>query len=206
MKTFALLLALAAAIASHARTPAPSTPGAPAGEELSGSYAADAVHSSVVFSTMHMGVVPFWGRFNTVSADIQFNEKDIAQSHVSVEIPADSIDTNNEKRDGHLKSPDFFSAKEFPLITFESKSVKGKKDALEITGDLTLHGVTKSITAKGRCTGSGSSPFGDFRAGFEARFTFKPADFGFAFMKNDPEALGPDVDVVISLECVQEQQ
>ena len=203
MKTFALLLALAAALASHARTPAP---GAPAGEELSGSYAADAVHSSVVFSTMHMGVVPFWGRFNTVSADIQFNEKDITQSRVSVEIPADSIDTNNGKRDDHLKSPDFFSAKEFPLITFESKSVKGKQDALEITGDLTMHGVTKSITAKGRHVGSGSSPFGDFRAGFEARFTVKPADFGFAFMKNDPDALGPEVEVVLSLECVQEQQ
>ncbi len=203
MKILLSLSALALAALGLPFGTASSAP-APAATDASGAYEADAGHSSVVFATGHLGVSRFYGRFNEVSAAIQFNEADVKQSRVSIEIPAESIDSNNGKRDAHLKSPDFFSAKEFPVITFESKAVRGTKDALEIEGTLTLRGVAKPVTAQGRLVGSGETMFGDFRAGFEARLTMKPADFGFAFVEKNPKAVGPEVEVTVSLECVRQ--
>lgn len=110
----------------------------------------------------------------------------------------ESIDTNQKKRDAHLKSPDFFDAKQFPLITFESKSVKGVDGGLEVTGDLAMHGVTKSITIP--LKGGKTVNFGGRRIGYTADFTVKRADFEIGNPKFG-NMLGADVYVSIGLEA-----
>lgn len=198
MKSLALIAVSALALVSFHRPgpePAPAVPGG-------GEYVADPAHSSVVFATDHLGVSRFYGRFNAVSATLQFNDEDLSQSRVSIEIPVESVDTNSDQRDGHLKSPDFFSAKEFPLITFESSAVRGTKEAFTIEGELTMRGTTRKVSAQGRMVGTGPTMFGDERAGFEARLTLEPVDFGFTFMEKNPKALGPTVEVIVSLECI----
>src|SRR4029450_565038 len=98
-----------------------------------------------------------------------------------------------EKRDAHLKSPDFFNAKQYPTITFKSTSVKkGEGSALQVTGDLTMHGVTKSITVPVELTGKGQFPPGTLRAGVEATMVVKMSDFG---IKGMPGALSDEVKV-----------
>ncbi|MCA9250732.1 MAG: YceI family protein, partial [Phycisphaerales bacterium] len=120
-----------------------------------------------------------------------------ADSSFDVVIKTESVDTNNKKRDGHLKSPDFFNAREFPTISFKSTKVeKGEKDTLKVTGDLTCHGVTKSITIDVVQTGAASGPQGESK-GIEAIFTIKRSEFG---MEYGLEALGDDVRVIVALE------
>jgi len=200
MKTLALASAAGAALLSLlSLSPKDSAVGA-----ADGNYTVDPVHSSVIFSTRHLGVSRFYGRFDEVEGQIELNEQDLAQSRVSIQIPAESIDTNSPNRDGHLKSPDFFSAKEFPLISFESEEIRGEMDAFEVQGKLTMHGVTRPVTAKASFVGSGDTMFEDFRSGFEARFTVRPSAFGFAFMRKNPELLGPEVEIIVSLECVRQ--
>ena len=197
MKSLAIVAALGAVLLSSGTNSTEPV-------SASGTYEVDGGHSSVVFSTKHLDVSRFYGRFNEVSGSIDFNEADVTQSRVSIEIPTASVDSNSEQRDGHLKSPDFFSAKEFPVITYESKSITDSADAFEIQGELTLRGVTKPVTAKAVQVGSGDTMFGDFRSGFEARFEIQPADFGFTFMKEKPKAVGPGVEVIVSLECIKQ--
>jgi polyisoprenoid-binding protein YceI len=81
----------------------------------------DPVHSSVIFSIKHLGVTDFYGRFNDVSGTVVFDKADPSKSSVEVTVPVESVDTKNEKRDQHLKSPDFFNAKQFPMIIFKSE-------------------------------------------------------------------------------------
>ena len=117
-------------------------------------------------------------------------------------MKVESIDTHNAKRDQHLKSPDFFNAKQFPAITFKSKQVKkSSKDTYEVTGDLTIHGVTRPVTVKVTNTGSGKDPMGANRIGFETIFTIKRSDFGMKFM------LGPvsdEIRLIVSIEGIRQ--
>lgn len=164
------------------------------------SYEVDTVHSSVVFKVKHMNVSWFYGRFNDVKGTIVYDEKKPEASSVTVEIATESVDTKAENRDKHLQSPDFFSAKEFPTMTFKSKSVKkGEKGKLAVAGELTLHGVTKPLTCEVELVGTAKSQKGEL-AGFETSFTIKREDFG---MKNMLENLGNDVHVTVSLECAK---
>ena len=109
-------------------------------------YKVDPVHSSLIFSMKHFGVTDFYGRFKEISGTVTFDAADPSKSSVELTVPVESIDTQNEKRDQHLKSPDFFNAKQFPTITFKSTKVEGSGDNYKISGDLTIHGVTKPIT------------------------------------------------------------
>ncbi|MEZ6084690.1 MAG: YceI family protein [Phycisphaerae bacterium] len=96
---------------------------------------------------MHKNTAPFYASASTTSAERSRWRTIRLTPHLDVVIKTESVDTNNKKRDGHLKSPDFFNAREFPTISFKSTKVeKGEKDTLKVTGDLTCHGVTKSIT------------------------------------------------------------
>src|SRR6185436_16496600 len=110
-----------------------------------------------------------------------------------------NVDTGNAQRDGHLKSPDFFNAKQYPTITFKSTSVKAGESptTLAVTGDLTMHGVKKSITIPVELTGNGEFPPGVKRAGVEATLTVKLTDFE---IKGMPGALSDEVKVIVSLE------
>ena len=158
----------------------------------------DPAHSSFIFRIKHINTSFLYGRIDTSSGSITLDEADPTKSSVSLELKADSVDTVNEKRDQHLKGPDFFNAKQFPTITFKSKAVKKAGADYEITGDFTLLGVTKEITAKLTQTGGGKSPFGDFRVGFEGTFAFKRSDFG---MKAMLDGIGDDVQVTVSVEA-----
>jgi len=134
MKRFALSLSLAA-LAATAVSAAPVT------------YQLEPAHSDISFGVRHLGLSTVRGVFKTVSGTIAYDPKSAAADKVSIEIDAASIDTGNEKRDGHVKSADFLEVAKFPKITFISKSVKAEgKGKLAVSGDLTLHGVTKPVT------------------------------------------------------------
>ena len=161
----------------------------------------DPVHSSIVFSIKHLGVTDFYGRFNDVSGQVVFDKADPAKSSVELTIPVESIDTHFAKRDQHLKSPDFFNAKQFPAIVFKSKSVEGTGENYKVTGDLNLHGVTKPLTLDIKRGPDAKGPEGEIRGGGETRFAIKRSDFGMNFMQG---ALGDEVTVFLSLEGVKQ--
>jgi polyisoprenoid-binding protein YceI len=110
------------------------------------SYEIDAAHSDVGFAVKHLGISTVRGHFAKFSGTVDINDKDHGKDKVNVTIDSNSISTDNEKRDGHLKSPDFFDVAKYPTITFVSKSVKGEgAGKAAVTGDLTMHGVTKEV-------------------------------------------------------------
>jgi len=193
---FALLLP-ASLFLGHAAPNAQEKKAAPASEAES--FEIDPVHSSVVFRVQHLETSWFYGRFNHVQGSLLYDAAKPEVSSISVEIPADSIDTNSDKRDQHLKGPDFFNAKEFPTISFNSTAVKKTKDGLEVEGDLTLHGETQSVTARTIHMGRSESAQLGKLAGFTAAFDFKRSDFGMEY--GLPDQLGDDVHVEIGIEA-----
>jgi polyisoprenoid-binding protein YceI len=107
----------------------------------------DPAHSSAQFSVTHLMISTVRGEFGAMSGTIEFDGKDVSSIKVDATIDATTIVTNNEKRDGHLKSPDFFDVAKFPTITFKSKKVvPGSGGAFKLVGDLTMHGVAKEVT------------------------------------------------------------
>jgi len=162
----------------------------------SATFDVDPVHSSVVFRINHLGVAPFYGRFNEMEGSF-----DLADGgSVSVTVMAESVDTNNENRDNHLRNPDFFNAKQFPEITFESTSVKSTgDDTYEVEGELTMLGTTKPVTATFTKIGEGERGRFGYRAGIETEVTIKRSDYGMTFYL-DNGALGDEVKLLIALE------
>ena len=161
-------------------------------------YKVDPVHSTSVFRIKHANIAPFWGRFNEPIGSFTLDDADPTKSGFTIELSVDKVDTANAKRDAHLKSPDFFNAKQYPKITFKSTSVaKGEgENVLAVTGDLSMHGVTKQVTIPVELTGKGDF-MGQPRAGVEATMTVKMSDFE---IKGMPGALSDEVKVVVALE------
>jgi polyisoprenoid-binding protein YceI len=122
------------------------------------------------------------GQFNKLSGKLVLDEKDATKSTIEATIDVASIDTNNTKRDEHLRSPDFFDVEKFPSITFKSTKVEKKgKDGLKVTGDLTMHGVTKSVVLETTLSGPNTNPWGQVVRGVEAKAKLNRKDFGLAF-------------------------
>ena len=161
------------------------------------SYTVDPVHSSIVFGIKHNGVTDFYGAFKAISGTVMFDSADASKSTVELTVPVESIDTRNEKRDQHLKSPDFFNAKQFPTITFKSSKIEGSGESYKISGDLTVHGVTKPITVDFKRGADGKGGQGKTVGGGEARFTIKRSDYDMKFMEGP---LGDEVNIILSLE------
>ena len=166
-------------------------------------YEVDTVHSMIIFRAKHNSVSYNYGRFNEFTGAITIDETDVSKSTVEFEVKAASVDTGNEKRDQHLRSSDFFSAKQFPVITFKSTKVsakEGEEDVLEVTGDLALHGVKKSVTVDVEITGRGEGRQGESLIGFESTtFTIKRSEFGMTY------GMGPvsdDIRLTVSIEAV----
>jgi polyisoprenoid-binding protein YceI len=110
----------------------------------------DGAHSSAQFSVTHLMISTVRGEFGKLSGTIEFDGKDVASIKADATIDATTINTHNDKRDGHLKSPDFFDVAKFPAITFKSKKVvPGAAGTFKLVGDLTMHGVTKEVTLDG---------------------------------------------------------
>lgn len=163
-------------------------------------YNLDASHTSTVFSISHLGISFTYGRFNDVEGAFSVDPADPSKSSFKLTIKADSIDTGNAKRDDHLRSPDFLNTKQFPLLTFESTAVKAGKTGLEVTGNLNMHGVAKSVTFPLVGGKTAEFPKGVHRIGYTAQLTLKRTDFG---MSNLVGPVGEDVHIAISFEGVK---
>jgi polyisoprenoid-binding protein YceI len=161
------------------------------------------VHYYAGFQISHLGFSTMHGRFDTLSGTIKYDDAEPTNSKVSITIKAGSINTNMAKRDAHLKSPDFFNVEEFSDITFVStKLVKtGEKTAI-MTGNLTMMGVTKSITLDTTLINIGANPFSKApTAAWSARGTIKRSDFG---SKYGAPAIGDDVTLIIDIEALKQ--
>ncbi|MHC4908353.1 MAG: YceI family protein [Planctomycetota bacterium] len=165
-------------------------------------YTIDGGHSTVLFRVKHLGVSPFWGRFNKVSGSYTVDQGDPNGSSVELTIPTASVDTNSEGRDGHLKNPDFFDVEKHPEMTFKSTAIEALDETtFKVTGDLTLLGVTKSVSGTVEWYGEAQTRMG-YRSGFEATFEFNRSDFG--MMKYVAEgALGDTIRVVAGIEGIK---
>lgn len=165
-------------------------------------YKLDPVHTSIIFRVKHLGVAYVFGRFNGATGTFSFDESAPSNGFIQVQVNTHDIDTNVDKRDNHLKSPDFFNAAVYPLVTFKSTSVrKIDKDHLQVSGDLTILGKTRLITVKARHTGAGKDPWGNYRRGFEASFTIKRTDFGMDFMLG---GVSDEVNLTVSVEGIRQ--
>ena len=165
-------------------------------------YKLDPGHTSVVFRVKHLGVAYVYGRFNGPTGSFVFDESSPAKSSIEVQVNAKNVDTAVEKRDNHLRSPDFFNAGEHPLVIFKSTSVKKlDNDTYEVAGNLTLIGKSRPLTVKARHTGSGKDPWGNFRRGFETSFTIKRSEFGMNFMLG---GVSDDVVITVSVEGIRQ--
>lgn len=173
---------------------------APAQVRAADEYAVDAVHSSVTFMVSHLDLAYVHGRFNDFSGTFMIDKADPGKSSFAMSMKIDSIDTNNKKRDDHLKSGDFFNARQFPLLTFQSTSVKAIEGGYEVTGDLTMHGVKKEVTLKLRGGKTVEFPRGMTRTGFNSTLTVKRSDFG---MKMALDTLGDEVHIAVGVEAVK---
>ncbi len=142
-----------------------------------GKYEIDTAHSSVGFEVPHLVISSVEGKFTTFIGTIDLN-KNLEKSKVEVTIDPKSIDTGNSKRDDHLRSADFFDVEKAPKMTFKSTSVKGTPDNFEIVGDLTMKGVTKKVTLKGKYLGTVKDGFGNEKTAFVAETQLNRKDFG----------------------------
>ncbi len=170
-------------------------------------FSVDPVHSEVSFTIRHL-VSKVTGRFNQFEGDVMLDPSDPSTMSFTGKIMTASIDTNNERRDGHLKSPDFFDAAKFPEITFKSKSAVKAGDAWTVTGDLTMHGVTKDVPLNVEILGVSPAPImGGIRVGMEVTTKVNRKDFGVIW--NSPVdggmMLGDDVWIKIGIEAVNKQ-
>lgn len=167
----------------------------------------DAAHTSIEFKVKHLAITNVRGSFEKFSGMVNYDEKDITQSSVQVSIEAASINTSNDQRDNHLRSPDFFDVEKYPQITFASKKIEKTSDGLKITGDLTIHGVTKKVilNVEGP-TPPIKSPMGDIRMGATATAKINRTDFGLTWnkiMETGGLLVGEDVAITIEAELVK---
>lgn len=165
-------------------------------------YVLDTSHTSVIFGISHMGFSYTYGRFNKVDGKYTLDEANPAGCSFELTIDANSIDTNDAKRDGHLKGTDFLNTAEFPLITFKSTEVSGEKNdkgemVYQVKGDLTMHGVTRPVTLPLRLLKVGPGMDGKKHSGFLCETRLLRSEFG---MTNMIPAIGDDVAITISFE------
>jgi polyisoprenoid-binding protein YceI len=166
----------------------------------------DNSHSSIGFSVRHLMISKVRGHFNQWGGTFDYDEEDPTRSKLSVRIDAASIDTRDEKRDAHLRSPDFFDVEKFPALTFESTKVERDGDDFVVTGDLTIHGVTRAVQLKVESLGQTKDPWGGQRAGFSASTSISRKDFGMSFnmaLETGGVLVGDKVDIGIEIEAIR---
>jgi polyisoprenoid-binding protein YceI len=172
---------------------------APARLAAADTYEVDVMHSWVTFKVKHMGIGYALGMINIKSGTVVVDEADPSKSSIELVLDPGTIYTGIPKRDDHLKGADFFNAKEFPAITFKSTAVKGDAKEADVSGELTLLGVTKPVEAEVDEIGKGKGMKGEDLRGAEAKFKFKRSDFGMKFGL-DNGALADEVEVYVIVE------
>ena len=173
------------------------------GFALEQEFVVDKAHSSISFTVRHMVVSKVRGNFNDFDVTIKADPDDITKSSVTAVIKAASIDTDNEKRDAHLRSADFFDVEKFPEITFKSVRVKKKDDKYELWGTLTMHGVTKNIIVPFEVLGQMTDRGGNTVVGVEAQLELDRKDYGLTWNRTLDKGgllVGTEVKIEILLE------
>jgi polyisoprenoid-binding protein YceI len=167
----------------------------------------DPSHSHLEFAVRHLMISTVKGRFGVVEGTVRTDDADPAKADVSVTIDAASIDTREAQRDAHLKSPDFFDVATFPTLTFTGGRVTGAPgDRFQLTGDLTIHGVTRDVTLDVTVEGRGKDPWGGERAGYSAQTKIKRSDFGLTWnqlLEAGGFAVGDEVKITLDVELVK---
>ena len=164
-------------------------------------FEVDTVHSTAIFRVLHRGAGQFYGRFNDVTGTIDYapGSKDGLSMDISIDV--NSVDTANDNLDGHLKSPDFFNALDFPAMTFKTtKAELIKPEVYRLTGELSMHGESMPITVEMEQTGLASGRRGEL-VGFETTFTVKRSEFGMEYGV-ESGSLGDDVRIIVALEAI----
>ena len=173
------------------------------------SWAIDNAHSAIQFTVRHLMISKVRGRFLTFSGTVNFDEQTPANSSVSVQIEADSIDTRDEKRDAHLKSPEFLDVATSPYLTFVSKRIE-VVDAShgQIIGDLSIRGVTQEVMLVVEYAGQAKAPWGTTSAGFSASTTINRKDWGLNWnvaLETGGVLVGEDVTIELELEIIKQE-
>lgn len=171
-------------------------------------YKIDPDHSEVGFKIRHLTISNVTGNFTQFAGTFQYDPTDVKSSKVQAEITIPSIDTNQKKRDEHLKSPDFFDATKFPVMKFVSKSVEPTGDkSFKATGDLTIRDVTKPVTLDVIYQGAAKDPYGNDRTAFAATTTIDRQDFGLTYNKALEAGglvVGNEVQISINVEGIKQ--
>lgn len=172
-------------------------------------WALDPAHAEVQFKVKHMMISTVTGHFTKFDATVETEDDDFGTAKATFTIDADSITTNNEQRDGHLKSPDFFNTAKFPQIKFVATKVGkvGSDGAFAVTGDLTILDVTKSVTVEAEFGGVIKDPYGNIRAGITVEGKVNRKEFGLAFhavTETGGLVLSDDVRFTIGLEFIKQ--
>lgn len=169
-------------------------------------YDIDKAHTRVGFAVKHMVISTVRGEFSDYDGKIYFDEKDITKSSLEGTIKVASINTNNEKRDNHLRSGDFFDAEKYPEIKFKSKSIQKKGENYVMIGDFTIRDVTKEIEIPFKLIGTLMDPWGSKRVGIEAEFNINRKDYGVAWNKtldNGGFVVSDEVTIEIAFEGIK---
>src|SRR5581483_6870501 len=166
----------------------------------------DPSHSTVGFTVRHLVIAKVHGRFGKFSGVVELEEGDLLRSKINVSIDVDSIDTREPQRDAHLKSPDFFDAAKFPTMTFASRSIERAGEGYRMTGDLSIHGVTRPVTLEVEDGGRVKDPWGNDRAAFSAKGRIDRKDFGLTWnqvLEAGGLTVGDRVDIDLEVEAVR---
>ncbi len=167
-------------------------------------YNIDTAHSTIGFDIKHLMVGTTSGSFNDYQGTIEYDPANVAATKIDATIQAASIDTRNADRDNHLRSADFFDTANYAVITFKSTKVEASGDGYVITGDLTMHGVTKEISIPVSIGGPVQSPFGSWAIGISGKTKINRQDFGIAWNKTLDQGgvvVGDEVVVIVNVEA-----
>ncbi|TWT04177.1 polyisoprenoid-binding protein [Planococcus sp. CPCC 101016] len=163
----------------------------------------DTAHSEVGFSVKHMMISKVKGSFSSYEATVEANEEDLQGALIDFKIDVASINTNNTDRDNHLRSADFFDAEQFPYITFTANDIVKKGDEYELTGDLTMKGVTRPATFEVEYGGKGTNPWGVEVVAFSVEGKVNRKDFGLTWnqaLETGGVMVGEDIKITLELE------
>ncbi len=171
------------------------------------SWTFDLAHSSVQFHVRHLLVSKVHGRFLKWGGKLELDGDDLARSRIDVAIDAASIYTEEQKRDDHLRSPDFFDVAKYPQITFTSRSIDKKaSDRYEVTGDLTIHGTTRTVILDVEGGERNKDPWGGLRTGFSAKTSISRKDFGLTWnvaLETGGLLVGDKIEISLEIEAVK---
>lgn len=168
-------------------------------------YQVDPAHTKVGFEVPHLVISTVEGRFNKFDGKVDLDDKKFENSKFTMKVDVASVDTGVAKRDDHLRADDFFAAKKYPEMKFESTEVKGKPESFQLTGNLTIRGVTKKVTFDARHLGTVNDGFGNDRAAFSAKTKINRKDFGLAFanMMEKGPVVGDEVTIDLRVEATK---